>query len=126
MTPEPREEAKEVMENLARDYFMQWGVIDTLPILNEEQEELAVRWLGDLLCTAHARGREEVWMKFMALYPDLRQLVQGFRQEAESWSEWDRGVNDRLMVLGQEGDAAIRALSGPHAEGPAPGEGEKK
>ena len=43
-----------------------------------------------------------------ALYPDLRQLIEGLKDE--TWSEWDESVNRRLIAFGQrwmtEPDAA--------------------
>jgi hypothetical protein len=55
---------------------------------------------GHAYCSCYRRWLEGRLGEFMALYPDLRQLINAFRQEAESWSEWDKSVNDRLMDLG--------------------------
>ena len=77
-------------ERLAQEYFMQWGVIDTLPSLRDEDEELASRWLTDLLLTFAA-------------------------QEAELLKENDHGTrpgvagSDRVVATGPSFSAAILA-----------------
>lgn len=37
-----------------------------------------------------------------ALYPDLRQLLDGFVTPALGWSEWDESVRQRLIAWGMK------------------------
>lgn len=73
-------------------------------------------------------GRYEALIKDLhGLYPDLRQLMDGFLADAEQWSEWDESVRQRLIALGvkwlTEPKATAIGAALPRAEGAKHGYG---
>src|SRR3990167_4584972 len=102
-TPQAR---RERAERLAQEYFMQWGVIDTLPSLRDEDEELASRWLTDLLLTFAAQEAEQ-----QCRYPDdpARSVAAMLSRMSP---EDKQAFNFCVKAASAQTDQRVRALEG--------------